>query len=194
MKGYIYTMFAGADPGKGWEMTDPIFEPRPSLGACMPNIRRYVSPGDHIFVISGRVKGAEQFVVGGFAVDEKISALAAYRRFPENRQKRNEGGQLSGNIIVDAAGKQNAFDYHGNFEKRLENYIVGKDPVYLNTEAEYELGRVRSLNILREIIGRPHARKISEVIGRTTRLSETQINELRHAISELKAEARNAGH
>ena len=66
MKGYIYTMFAGADPGHGWTLTDPIFDKVPTLGACVPHIRRAVQEGDYIFAISGRVPGARQFIVGGF--------------------------------------------------------------------------------------------------------------------------------
>src|SRR5690348_14542774 len=117
MKGYIYTMFAGADPGAGWVMTDPMLGKRPTLGACMPNIRRVVVPGDHIFFISGRVQGLPQYVVGGFKVDEKISALAAYRRFPENRM-RKEDGELRGNIVIREDGSRNPIDYHKNFASR----------------------------------------------------------------------------
>jgi hypothetical protein len=85
MKGYIYTMYGGADPDLGWQMTDPIFGKKPTLGSCVPNIRRAVVPGDHIFVISGKVAGVQQYVVGGFKVAEKISALTAFKRLPENR-------------------------------------------------------------------------------------------------------------
>src|SRR5690348_15731702 len=105
MKGYIYTMYEGADPGQGWTMNDPILDGKPTLGACMPNIRRSVDEGDYIFVVSGRVKNIRQFVVGGFQVEEKISTLAAYRRFPENHLA-VENGQVVGNIIIDQNGKQ----------------------------------------------------------------------------------------
>src|SRR5687768_12631880 len=114
MKGYIYTMFAGADPAEGWEMTDPIYGKVPTLGACVPNIRKAVERNDYIFSISGRSKNVKQYVVGGFSVDEKINALAAYKRFPQNRMKVDGGG----NIIIDKNGKQLDFDYHKNFENR----------------------------------------------------------------------------
>lgn len=192
MKGYIYTMFAGADPGVGWNMTDPIFGKRPTLGACMPNIRRFVEPGDQIFVISGRVPSVQQYIVGGFAVDEKIHALAAYERFPENRQNREVDGSLHGNVIVGQDGKQNAVDYHGNFERRLENYIIGRDPIVLETPTEIELGRERSLSVLQHLFARNQAQNIKEVIGRFRKLSAGQIDELRSALSELKAEASDA--
>jgi hypothetical protein len=141
MKGYIYTMFQGADPGNGWRLTDPIFGKKPTLGACMPNIRRLVTEGDHIFSISGRVEGVRQYVVGGFEVQEKIDALAAYRRFPENRQRREPDGNLTGNIIVTEDGKRSPVDYHSNFEKRLDNYVVGCNHVMLKSAHEVERGR-----------------------------------------------------
>ena len=94
MKGYIYSMFAGADPGKGWVLTDPIFQPKPTLGACVTNIRRLVVPGDYIFVVSGRIPDVRQYVVGGFRVEQKIDALAAYKQFPENRLRESERGVL----------------------------------------------------------------------------------------------------
>jgi 3-oxoacyl-[acyl-carrier protein] reductase len=91
MKGYIYTMYQGADPGMGWKMTDPIYVPIPTLGACMPNIRRAVTLGDYVFSISGRVEGVKQYVVGGFAVEEKINAMGvkakAYRSNASNFQE-----------------------------------------------------------------------------------------------------------
>src|SRR2546430_376250 len=108
MKGYIYTMEAGGGPALGWDISGPIFGRVPTLGACMPNIRRAVVEGDHIFVVSGRAPGVPQYIVGGFAVDRKIDALAAFREFPENRQRQLDDGQLAGNIIVDAQGKHSA--------------------------------------------------------------------------------------
>src|SRR5258708_24473173 len=110
MKGYIYTMYEGADPSRGWVMNDPTFRKSPTLGACVPNIRRAVSVGDHIFVISGRIKDERQFVVGSFERAEKINALAAYRRFPECRLKPHENGQGVENINVHTRGKQQPLD------------------------------------------------------------------------------------
>ena len=55
IKGYIYTMFKGADPGEGWEMTDPFFGKGevPTMGACRPDIRRMVEH-DTVFNVIGR--------------------------------------------------------------------------------------------------------------------------------------------
>lgn len=190
MKGYIYTMFRGADPGVGWHMTDPIFSKTPTLGACVPNVRRVVVPGDYIFVVSGRVEGVRQYVVGGFAVKEKMNALAAYRRFLEYRLKRLPNGTLSGNIIVDSLGKQHPLDYHKNFERRIENYIVGRDPVYLKKPAEVNLAREHSIEILKKIFDIRHAIRIADVIGRMRRLDERQVQKLIAELTAIQEEAK----
>lgn len=176
MKGYIYTMFAGADPGAGWVMTDPILTGRPTFGACMPNIRRSVVPGDHIFVISGRVNGLRQYVVGGFEVEEKISALAAYDRFPENRM-REEDGALRGNIVVRADGSRNPVDYHTNFAQRVQNYVVGRNPAVVHGEAAVNSARDRTLPLLSNMFGR-EGNSVYSVLGRWRRLDPKQIERL----------------
>ena len=154
MKGYIYTMYAGADPGMGWEMTDPIYSKVPTLGACMPNIRKAVEIGDYIFSISGRMKDVKQYVVGGFAVDQKINALAAYERFPENRMEQTEQGLLKGNIIIDEEGNHLKYDYHTNFENRLDNYIIGKDPVLIEKPKQIEKAREETLDFLNHLFNK----------------------------------------
>ena len=185
MKGYIYTMFKGADPGSGWQMTDPIFGPVPTLGACMTNIRRAVTYGDHIFVISGRVEGTRQYIVGGFEVEDKIDALAAYQRFPENRQHLRTDGTVGGNIIVTPDGGHSNLDYHGNFEKRIENYVVGKNPLYLETVSEVTRGREETVDVLADILGRPGTTPF-EIIGRGRRIDGPQITKLRDWLTSLK--------
>jgi len=187
MKGYIYTMFQGADPGSGWEMTDPIFDVTPTMGACMPQIRRAVSIDDYIFTISGRMKNLEQYVVGGFQVQEKINAILAYDRFPDYRQRVNDDGSLSGNIIVDKHGNQNSFDYHkGDFEKRIENYIIGKNPNYLSTNEEVEKARGEaSLEILSDVFGKTGT-KPHDIIGRWRKLDERQIEKMLHWLDDIK--------
>jgi hypothetical protein len=184
MKGYIYTMFAGADPSCGWTLNDPIFGKAPTLGACVPNIRRAVSVGDHIFVISGRVTGQKQFVVGGFEVAEKIDALAAYRRFPERRLKEGPSGQVEGNIIVDGRGKHHSLDTHGNFESRIENYIVGKDPLVLETPAQFKAAKEESVGALSEIFDR-RGRRVFDIIGRYRKMDESQIEHMRAWLKSL---------
>ena len=132
MKGYIYRLHAGADPIKGWIYNDPIFGSPPSLGACVPNIRRAVEKGDWIFAISGRVVGHQPYVVGGFQIQEKINALQAYRKLPQYRLERSDSGQVIGNIIVTSKGEHHSLDDHDGFKKRIENYLVGVASLYVS--------------------------------------------------------------
>ena len=185
MKGYIYTMYQGADPGRGWILNDPIFGKYPTLGACVPNIRRAVEIGDYLFFVSGRIPSERQFVVGGFKVKEKISALAAYRRFPENRIHRHENGQILGNVIVDASGKQHPDDKHTNFARRVENYIVGGNPVVLESDVEILRSRNETLPVLEQIFGK-QGNRVFDVIGRHRRLNESQVGELLSWLEEVK--------
>lgn len=185
MKGYIYTMFQGADPAQGWRLTDPIFGKVPTLGACMPNIRRVVTPGDHIFVISGRVTGVKQYVVGGFEVAEKIDALDAYARFPDNRQREMSDGELAGNIIVDKDGNRTSVDYHSNFAKRIDNYVVGRKPLVLEKPAHVQRGRDETLEALGDLFS-VKAKRLSEITGRWRKLDETQIDKLQAWLRSIK--------
>lgn len=187
MKGYIYTMFAGADPGNGWELNDPIFKNPPTLGACMPQIRRNVDRDDHIFTISGRLKDVKQYIVGGFQVDDKINAMIAHQRFPQYRQVQHEDGSISGNIIVNEKGEQNAFDYHNGFDQRIENYIIGKNPTYFDKQEEIEKARgEETMNILRELFNKD-GQKPHDVIGRWRRMDEKQIDRLLSWMEGIKA-------
>ena len=184
-QGHIYTLYAGADPGRGWMMNDPIFGKTPTLGACVPNIRRSVEIGDWIFAISGRVSGERQFVVGGFRVREKIDALAAYHRFPENHLRRAGNGQLPGNIIITADGEQHPQDQHANFERRLENYIVGGEPIVLEASQEIERARDETLTTLSHLFGRG-GNRVFDVIGRGRKMDAQQVDELRNWMASLK--------
>lgn len=183
MKGYIYTMYAGADPGHDWTLNDPIFGRSPTLGACVPHIRRAVDIGDHIFVISGHIPGVKQFIVGSFEVSEKISALAAYKRFPENRLKKN-GDQVLGNIIVDGHGKHHPLDEHENFEKRIENYIVGRDPVVLTTPLQFKAAREETMDILLDVFEKD-GKKPFDIIGRHRKMNEHQVEQVRTWLKNL---------
>jgi hypothetical protein len=189
MKGYIYITASGTDPALRGNLNDPLFTRVPSLGACMPNIRRNVTKGDWIFVVSGKVAGAEQYVVGGLQVEEKIDALAAYNRFPENRLTIGDGGLIMGNVIVQADGTQHPLDQHSSetLEERIKNYIVGGSSVALTTAREVELGRQQTLRKLSEIRGRRGANRIIAAMGRWSKLDEAQVAQMLDWLSEIKA-------
>ena len=59
--------------------------------------------------------------IGRFEIERKISAIEAYRLFREHRLRKRADGQLTGNIIVTAEGRQNKVDDHKSFERRIEN-------------------------------------------------------------------------
>lgn len=191
MKGYIYITGTGADPGLHNNLDDPLFGDPPTLGACMSNIREFVEPGDYIFVVSGSVPAAAQYIIGGLRVAEKINHLAAYGRFPENRLRRDENGFVRGNIIVDAKGKQHALDHHDpdSFERRIQNFIVGDESAALQTEREVALGRERTLGKLSDMFGKAGNRPI-DIMGRTRRLDEQQVHGLMDWLRGIKSEAR----
>lgn len=151
----------------------------------MPNVRRAVVPGDWVFVVSGRVQGVQQYVAGGFQVKEKIDALAAYARFPENRLSRVEGGRVLGNIIVDSEGRHSPLDSHSGFEGRKANYVVGSGPIVLQTEAEIARGRGETVAALEEVFDRA-GETVSDVIGRFRRLDERQIERLVEWLRSIK--------
>ena len=144
----------------------------------MPNIRRLVVPGDHIFVVSGRVKSVQQYIVGGFCVAEKLDALAAYNRFPANRMRKEKDGSMTGNIIVLPDGSQNPVDYHDGFEQRVRNYVVGKDQVMISKPDAVEKARDQSVRLLSKMFG-TEGNSIREVMGRWRKLDEVQIKRLR---------------
>ena len=91
--------------------------------------------------------------MGGFAVAQRIDAVQAYERFPDQRLRMRDDGQLTGNVIVDASGVQHELDTHdpATFAKRAPNYIVGTNCISLVEPAEIALGREQTLDALREI-------------------------------------------
>jgi hypothetical protein len=193
MIGRIFITRSGYDPEKGKHVKDPTLGPLPTLGACRPDIRRRVVEGDHIFVISGKVRGAAQYVIGGFEVAQKIDAMTAYRILPEQRLHRRDDGQLDGNIIVDARGNQHRLDNHrtDTFEKRITDYVVGRNPVALTTPEEIALGREQTLEVLRNVFRKPGGSPF-EVVGRWgSPLSEDQVMQLRDWLHSLKQTRRS---
>lgn len=190
MKGYIYITGTGTDPSLRGNLNDPLFTRVPTLGACMPNVRRFVTKGDWIFIISGKVAGAEQYVVGGLQVEEKIDALAAYNRFPENRLTIGATGLVIGNVIVQADGTQHPLDHHpaGTFQDRVKNYVIGGNAIALSKPEEVELGRQQTLGKLGDILGRRRgANRVIDAMGRMSKLDEPQVTQMLDWLSGIKA-------
>ncbi len=192
MASYIFVS-PRSDPGMGRPLADPILRAgvRPTMGTCRPDLRRLVSKGDQIFVISGSMgKQYQQYVIGGLEIDTKLEdQLVAYRDFPENRLQ-DIAGQRLGNIIVTADGTQDPRDKHSNFDTRIRNYLVGKNPIVLESNREIQLGRERSVDILADVFDKKAAHSIREIVGRMRKLSDDQAGRLRAALLDLKREAR----
>ncbi|MBX9582189.1 MAG: hypothetical protein K2X87_17935 [Gemmataceae bacterium] len=189
MVGKIVITRTGYDPQLGKHVKDPYLGPRPTLGACRPDVREQLKVGDHFFVISGKVPGADQYVLGGFEIAEKIDATEAYQRFPDLRLRKREDGQLTGNIIVGADGRQHPLDDHTpkSFPRRVRNYVVGRDPVSLTTAAEIAEGRKHTLTVLRDILGRKGDSPF-DLLGRSGAfLTDEQVRALRSWLTALKA-------
>lgn len=190
MSSRIYITGRGADPGAGRILTDPIFGPVATLGACMPNIRQNVVRKDWIFVVSGRIQQLPQYIIGGFQVEEKISAIEAYSRFPEYRLRKNEAGETLGNIPVDRRGNKHPLDKHSDdgFERRAQNYLVGGESIFFDKPSEIERSRNETLSVLRNIRGKEGNRPI-DIIGRGIKVDDVKLSNLLDWMERVKSDS-----
>lgn len=194
MFGKIFITSTGYDPQLGKHVKDPYLGPNASLGACRPDIRKQVKERDHIFVISGKLPNVRQYVMGGFEVAQKIDAQRAHEQFPDQRLRLREDGQLTGNVIVDAEGKQHPLDKHdpGTFAKRIVNYVVGTNTIVLLHPEEIALGREQTLDALREIL-KKNGGSPFEIVGHYgSQLTEEQVHQLRQWLLSLQKTAKAA--
>jgi hypothetical protein len=189
MIGKMMVTRSGYDPEKGKHVKDPYLGPTPTLGACRHDIRARLQKGDQIFFVSGKVRNVNQFVMGGFEIAEKISAVEAFQRFPEQQLREREDGQLDGNVIVDADGKQHQLDRHNKFDQRIENYLVGTNLIVLSTPAEIAEARLQTLEILQDVFQKK-GESVREIIGRCSNLTDKQIEKLRVQLDAVKKAVR----
>jgi hypothetical protein len=189
MFGKIFITRQGYDPARGKHVKDPYLGDNPSIGACRPDVRKQIKIGGQVFIISGKIPELPQFVLGGLEVAEKMSMRDAYQRFPEQHLHRRDDGELEGNIIMDGRGRQHKLDNHSNFKKRIDDYVVGRNPISLVTEKEIALGRQETLDALRDIIGRK-GKTPYEVVGHYGRnLDEEQAAAFRAWLESIKKRA-----
>jgi hypothetical protein len=176
MIGKLFITRSGYDPQLGRHVKDPYLGDKPSLGACRPDFRRQLKIGDYVFTVSGKVPGAPQFLMGGFEVAAKVHANDAFRMFPEQRLHRLRNGQLDGNVIVNGRGSRHRLDNHDGFERRLDNYIVGKNPIALSTPEEIDQARKETLDVLRDVLLRDGktAHEVITRFGRTLTAEQVQ--------------------
>lgn len=186
IKGYVSITSSGYDPQKGKHIKDPYLGDVPTLGACRPDIREQVVPRDIIAFISGKIPGASQYIFGLFEVEEKISALAAYKMFLQHRLRLRDDGQPTGNIIVDAKGNQHPLDNHSSFERRVQNYIIGRNPVVLTEPEEIDKAREETLYFLQYLLGQSGPSPFQLIGKGKRRLDFKQVQELRNWLLSLK--------
>lgn len=186
MVGKIFITRSGYDPQLGKHVKDPYLGPQPTLGACRPDVRKQLTTGDHIFVISGRIPMAPQYVMGGFEIAAKIDGFTAYQQFPQHRLRLLPDGQLDGNVICGPDGRQHELDDHSSFDKRMKNYVVGANLLALTSDDEVRKGREQTLEALRDILRKKGNRPI-EIVGRWgAKLDDKQIVQLREWLKHLK--------
>jgi hypothetical protein len=190
MKGYMFVS-PGSDPGAGRPLADPIFGRVTTMGMCRPDLRRQVQKGDSLFVLSGKLEGVQQYLIGGLTVGQQLDALTALAKFPQNELKQLEDGSKAGNIIVTATGERNPLDHHAakTFKQRIQNFIIAKDAVYIEAQKEVELARQRTLDILRRVFDKPKADSVHKLIYRGRVLNEKQIAMLVEALESIKSDA-----
>jgi hypothetical protein len=181
----IFITSSGYDPAQGKHVKDPYLGDTPTLGACRPDIRKKINIGDYLFLVSGSIPKFTQYIVGGFQVAEKIDATTAFERFPKQRLRLLEDGQLTGNIIVDSQGRQHHLDNHDSFDRRKENYIVGCNPIVLSTEEEIARGREKTMEILHQLFGKSGLIP-RDIIGRMSKLDNEQVRRLQNWLMSLK--------
>jgi hypothetical protein len=186
MIGKIFITSSGYEPQLGKHVKDPYLGPKPTLGACRPDIRKKLQEGDHLFFISGKLRNVNQFVMGGFQIGEKIDAKTAYERFPGLRLHLRDDGQLDGNIIIDENGAQHSLDTHTSFDRRIKNYVVGTNEICMETPEEIALAREETLEMLRAIFGK-NGTSPWDIVGHWgSDLTDAQIFRLREWLQSLK--------
>ena len=138
MKGFIY--IAGAfhtvtrskcGRGGAWIDNDPHFwTSPPTWGICRNDIRKRADFGDYIFFVLPRHGRHPQMIFGYMKIaEQKITHASAYHR-ADLRSKRMGNKNPNGNIITDATGNYNRFDFgvhKRQFPKIQKEYAIG-DP------------------------------------------------------------------
>ena len=71
----------------------------------------------------------------------------------------------------------------------MKNYILGKNPVMLETSKEVEIGRDRSVGILSKVFDVP-GHRMQQIVGRGRKLAHAQVDQLLRALDDIKREAR----
>jgi hypothetical protein len=93
-------------------------------------------------------------------------------------------------VIVNAEGEQHELDHHDKdtFDRRIDNYLVGTNPIALLTPEEIAVGRLWTLEILQDVFGKK-GNSVREIIGRASNMTEKQVYRLRTVLEAMKDSA-----
>ncbi len=117
---YISGAFTTINPSNGRLNKDPHFWTMPpTWGICRTDYRKTINIGDYAFFVLPQTSELPQMIYGYLRVSEKITHIEAFDR-PELQEKRMGNKNPNGNIIVNAKGQYNRFDYN-----------IHKDRLYL---------------------------------------------------------------
>ena len=184
MQGYIYTM-AGADPGHGWILNDTDLRARSHSRSMRTEHKARGAGGRQYFRCEwqgSRRPAICRWWVPGSRKDQCVGRLQALSR----ESARPGPVDVRGNIIVTGNGQHHPLDDHDNFARRVENYIVGRKPVYLENPREYNAAREESLDVLSRIFKR-RGRRIFDVIGRYRKMNSDQVKRSAHVDARNQA-------
>jgi hypothetical protein len=97
---------------------------------------------------------------------------------------------VEGNVIIDARGNQHPLDDHESdtFEDRIRNFIVGTNPIALETDREIFAGREQTLPKLSELLGK-RGNRVFDVMSRWAKLDEAQVRDMVSWLQGIKSES-----
>jgi len=190
MKGFIYNASAfhtvnKSQCGRGgaWIDNDPHFWTQPpTWGICRNDLRKKCDIGDYIFFVLPLDGRHPQMIFAYMRIEQIITHAAAYQR-PDLMTKRMGNKNPNGNIIVDANGTYNRFDYGEHkhkFGRIKEHYAIGDtDNSIMLTANQIQSLAPQFLNKLVSVLGWPFAfppMKAFDIITRAgQQLNETQV-------------------
>jgi hypothetical protein len=96
---------------------------------------------------------------------------------------------LEGNVIVDSRGRQKAIDTHrrDTFAARRPNYVVGVNPIVVDSSETIQLARADTLNILRDLFN-SRGETPFKILGRSGKaMDERQVDDLIRWFRDLRA-------
>lgn len=193
LKGFIYIASAfhtvnrsNCGRGGAWIDNDPHFwSAPPTWGICRNDLRAKCDPGDYVFFVLPLRGKHPQMIFAYMRIAQLITHLEAYKS-PSLISKRMGNKNPNGNIIVDAKGGYNRFDFdvHKYKFERIKGHYAVADPVASRMLTANQIQRLspQFLSQLAFILGRPSQTppiKAFDIITRAgRRLDSRQVDAL----------------